>query len=98
MKSNQCLDNLLKSVLNGCSEKEVRQLINGFILQLKQEIIEEQKENEETVEVTIGAIFDAGIEDEIGLNPWCINEGLVDKEDTHSVPIRLAIRHGLLGR
>lgn len=33
----------------------------------------------------------------IGLNPWCINEGLVDGEDNMSIDIEIAKKYGLLG-
>lgn len=34
---------------------------------------------------------------EIGLNPWCLNEGLVDGDDTMNIDIEVAKKYGLLG-
>lgn len=101
MKSNQCLDNLLKSILNGCSEKEGQQLINSFIAQLKQEIrqeiIKELKENEPTVSVRIGDIFNAGSDciEESRINPWYLNEG-GNENSYYSVKQSVAIKYGLV--
>ena len=33
---------------------------------------------------------------DIGLNPWCINEGLAYSSDEISIDIEVAIKHGLL--
>ncbi len=34
--------------------------------------------------------------DELGLNPWLLNEGIADSNETHPITINQAKRHGLL--
>ena len=34
--------------------------------------------------------------DDVGLNPWCINEGRADSNDTLSVPVSILKKHGIL--
>lgn len=33
---------------------------------------------------------------DVGLDPWCVNEGKADSSDTLSVPLSVLMRHGIL--
>jgi hypothetical protein len=56
------------------------------------DILKEQKENEQMVEVKVKDIILNGFEKEVGLNPWCINEGLAKADDLYLIPVSLAIK------
>lgn len=52
-----------------------------------------------TIRIPIGRIFDVldGQQiEEIGLNPWCLNEGLANEDDLYTIPLSKALQLGLV--
>jgi len=59
--------------------------------------------DEQIIELPIGWMLDQcndwdALCDDLGLNPWLLNEGLAMAEDTHPITIGQAKKHGLFGK
>ena len=63
--------------------------------------IKEKEEKEPMITLTLGYVSNRswnwdGFCDEVGLNPWCMNEGLADKDTEISVKLSVAKKFGLI--
>lgn len=97
---DRALDHHAECARSVRSALAARQAVDQGLPQIAQ-AVREHRDGEVTVNIPLGEALDRCNDwdafcREVGLNPWCLNEGLASKDDPVSVSVATARKHGIL--